>query len=61
LDGSIFSFGEFSDCGPKKKHTMKIEQRVFINKKTHKSHHILTEKKLEVTIFKQGVLKGLEN
>jgi hypothetical protein len=40
---------------------MKIERRVFINKKTHKSHHILTEKKLEVTIFKQGVLKGLEN
>jgi len=45
----------------KNKHTMKIEQRVFTNKKTHKSHHILTKKKVEVTIFKQGVLKGLEN
>jgi len=58
---SSFILGKFQTVAKKKTHTMKIEQRVFINKKTHKSHHILTLKKLEVTILKQGVLKGLEN
>jgi len=45
----------------KRKHTMKIEQRIFIIKKHTKVIIFLTEKKLEVTIFKQGVLTGLEN
>jgi hypothetical protein len=35
----------FHTVAQKKTHTMKIEQRVFINKKTHESHHILRRKK----------------
>jgi hypothetical protein len=40
---------------------MKIEQRAFIKKITQKSSYFERKKKLEITIFKQGVLKGLEN